>query len=120
MTRKDAHSKEIGQIWADHLVELVVQEESKRRGGRPHPKLYRSSRREKIDRHAVLGLNWYAKLATEQQQSGCLEHIHAPVGTTSVDPLGVLHVLSSLWGLNFSYLHSHLRTHIRQKSTTPG
>ena len=51
---KDAHSKKIGQIWADHLVVRVVQEESKRRGGRFHPELDRCSRREKIDRRAVL------------------------------------------------------------------
>ena len=36
------------------------------------------------------------KLATEQLHSGCLDHIEAPVVTTSVDPLGVLHALSSL------------------------
>ena len=99
---KDAHSQKIGQIWADHLVERAVQEESKRRGGSFHPELDRSSRRE---RRAVLGVNWdhrsvvcfRPKLATEQVHSGCLDHIHAPVGTTSVDPLGVLHVLTSLW-----------------------
>ena len=92
--------KKIGQTWADHLVERVVQEESKRRGGRFHPELDRSSRHEKLTGDAVLGVNWYAsrrKLATEQPHSRCLDHIHAPVGTTSVDPLGVLHVLSLLW-----------------------
>ena len=47
---KVAHSKKIGQTWADHIVERVVQEQSKRRGGRFHPELDRSSRHEKIDR----------------------------------------------------------------------
>ena len=45
--------------WADHLVECVVQEESKRRDGRFHPELDRSSRREKNDRRAVFVVNWY-------------------------------------------------------------
>ena len=98
------HSKKIGQIWADHLVECVVQEESKLRDGRFHPELDRSSRREKNGRRAVFVVNWYPseqnsqlRQVTEQPHSGCLDQIYAPVGTTSVDPLGVLHALSLLW-----------------------
>ena len=89
--------KKIGRTWADHLVERVVQEESKRRGGRFHPELDRSSRHEKIDRRRSAWSELVCFLATEQPQSRCFDHIHAPVGTLSVDPLGVLHVLSLLW-----------------------
>ena len=65
---KDAHSKKIGQIWADHLVECVVQEESESnsRGGRFHPELDRPSRHENIDKRAVLGVNWYASEQNSQ------------------------------------------------------
>ena len=45
----------------------------------------------------MLPCKFRPKLATEQQHSGCLDHFRAPVGSTSVDPLGVLHVLASLW-----------------------
>ena len=68
---KDAHSKKVGQIWTDHLVERVVQEESKRRGGRFHPERDRSSRLRKIDRRAVLGVNWYASVQNSQL-SNCI------------------------------------------------
>ena len=61
---KDAYSKKIGHVlvWADHLVKRVVQQESKRRGGLFLPELDRPSRREKIDRRAVLGVNWYVSV----------------------------------------------------------
>ena len=55
---KDAHSEKIGQIWADHLVERVGQEESKRRGGPGHAftqNLTAPAGAKKIDRCAVLG-----------------------------------------------------------------
>ena len=51
--------KRLVRYGQDHLVECAVQKESKRRGGRFHPELNSSSRREKIDRRAVLGVNWY-------------------------------------------------------------
>lgn len=58
----------------------------------------------KNGRRAVFVVNWYPseqnsllRQVTEQPHSGCLDQIYAPVGTTSVDPLGVLHALSLLW-----------------------